>query len=138
MTAKSNYLEDKITDHVLRGTAAPFTAPVSAALAACLCSADPTEAGTGASISEPPDANGYDRKNPTFSASSGGVSSNTNVLTFGPASNSNWPTITHIAICDSLTYGAGNMLYHGVITNKTVEIGDSYVIAIGDLDIGEL
>jgi hypothetical protein len=41
-----------------------------------------------------------------------------------------------VAICDSATWGAGNMLFWGTLSvSKVVGVGDVFKFAIGDLDI---
>lgn len=129
----SNYLEDELLDHVFGG--ADYTRPATLYIA--LCTADPTDAGTGSSITEP-SGNNYARvavtNNATnFPASSSGAKSNGTAVTFPQASGS-WGTVTHFAICDASS--AGNMLGHGDLTvSKAVSSGDTPSFAIGDLDI---
>ncbi len=138
MSAASDYLEVELRKHIFR--TGSFTKPT--VLAICLCTAAPTDASTGASITEPPDANGYDRQtlNPldanwTAASATDGLTDNASAITFGPCVTADWATITHFAICDSATYGAGNMLLYGTITNKTIAVGDSYSIPVGDLNV---
>ena len=127
--AKSNYLEGKIIDHILRNVA--LTSPTTVYVA--LSTADPLD--TGAGIAEPV-ALGYARVAIEFDAATDGVTQNTNVETFGPASGGTWGTLTHMAIFDAIT--AGNMLYHGILTaSKTVADGDSIEFAAGALSITE-
>lgn len=128
MGSFSNYLENKVLDHIVGK--ASYTAP-TAYLA--LSTADPLD--TGASIAEP-SGNGYARKSTAAgdwnSAASGSIS-NANDITFAAASGS-WGTITHFAIFDSLT--TGNMLLHGQLTvQKAVSNGDTVKFAAGDLVI---
>lgn len=125
MAALSNYLEDELLDHSL-GTSS-YVSPATVYVA--LYTTDPTDADTGAEVS----GNGYARQVATFSAASGGATSNTNEITF-TASGGDWGTITHIGIRDALT--AGNLLYHGALTAaRTVNDGETARFAIGDIDI---
>ena len=125
MAALSNYLEDNLVDHSL-GTAT-FTSPATVYVA--LYTTDPTDADTGVEVS----GNGYARQVATFSAASGGATSNTNEISF-VASGGNWGTITHIGIRDALT--AGNLLYQGALTAaRTINDGETARFAIGDIDI---
>lgn len=133
MGSFSNYLEDKILDHITGKTS--FTKPTAYI---ALCTADPTDAGTGAACNEVPDSNSYARVATApgdWDAASGGAVANAAAITFPEASGS-WGTITHFAIIDSTTHGAGNMLAHGTVTvSKQITTGDTPKYNIGDLDI---
>jgi hypothetical protein len=131
MSAKSDYLETEILDHILGKGARDFTSPAN--LYVALSTANPTDTGSG--LAEP-SGNGYTRQSVAFGAASGGATSNTAQLTFGPCTTTTWGTITHFAIFDASS--AGNMLYYGALTaSKTIDVGDSLVVAVGDLDIAE-
>jgi len=117
MAAASNWLEDEIIKHIFR--TGSFTKPT--VLAVALCTAAPVDGDTGATITEVANANGYARKlnNPldanwTATAGGDGQTDNTGVLTFDTATGS-WGTVTHFAICNSATWGAGDMLIHGIL-----------------------
>lgn len=129
----SNYAEDKILDHIVGKTS--FTMPT---VYVALCTADPTDAGTGASCNEVSDTNNYARvatDGDDWDASSGGATANAAAITFPEASGS-WGTITHFAIIDSTTHGEGNMIAHGTVNvEKVITTGDTPRFAIGDLDI---
>lgn len=129
MGSLSNYLENKILDHVLK--VAAYTPPTNIAIS--LHTADPTDAGSGAEVTN---ENNYARVIcNVWDAASGRASANTNVITFNQASGL-WGTVTHFALWDSATYGAGNMLAHGQFTvSKTIANGNIPSIAAGDLDI---
>jgi hypothetical protein len=80
-----------------------------------LCTADPGEAATGAACNEAADANGYARKAIAFSAASSRKVVQNGAVTFDPASGT-WGTISHWAIVDSGTHGAGNVLAYGAFS----------------------
>lgn len=138
MAAMSDYLENELIKHIFR--TGSFTKPT--VLAVALCTAATTDSQTGATITEVPNSNNYSRQtlNPldaNWAATSGtdGATSNLSAITFPTASGS-WGTITHIAIVDSATHGAGNVLFHGALTvSKSVTSGDTLSFQIGDLDI---
>jgi hypothetical protein len=45
-------------------------------------------------------------------------------------------TITHIAILDGSTAGAGNVLFYGAVTtSKTIDTGDTFQVSAGNLTI---
>ena len=134
MSAASNYLENKVLDHVLTATSysAPgtryiglFKSPTSLAAT----DAD-LEAGT---LTNEVSGNGYARKAATFAAASSGSSSTNADVTFDAATGS-WGEITHVAVMDALT--TGNVLFWGrVTTAKTIENGDTFKITSGNLTI---
>jgi hypothetical protein len=129
MAAASNYLENKILDHVL--TATSYTQP-SRYLA--LFTADPGEAGSFTSeISTSGTA--YARQAVTFAAASSGSSATNATVTF-PTATANWGTVSHVAIVDGDTEGAGNVLFYGAVTvSKLIETGDTFQISSGNLTI---
>ena len=141
MSAASNYLENALLNHIFREQ--PFTAPSVLALA--LCTSEPSETDTGATISEVPNADGYARQtlNPSSSNWSDpttgiqGEIDNSQVISFGPALAS-WGTITHVAILDSATYGEGNLLLQGSINDPDGQVitqGNIPRFALGELNI---
>jgi len=127
MTALSDYAELKVLDLLFKNTA--FTAP-NAYLG--LFTSAPNDTGGGTEVS----GNGYARvqiDNKMASASSGSISSNTNI-TFPAASGGAFGTITHIGIFDAST--SGNLLAHGALTaSKTISDGDTFQINSGSLTI---
>ncbi len=134
MGSLSNYAENEILDHLLGiGEFAIPTVYIG------LCTADPTDAGTGASCNEVANANGYARL--ALAADLGtpaaaGAVANDGAIEFAAASGGDWGTVTHFVIVDSGTHGAGNVIFHGALaSSKTVEDGDTFTIPIGDLDI---
>lgn len=107
MGSLSNFAELELLDHVFN---AAYTPPATVYLA--LCTADPTDAGTGASMSEVANTNSYARTAITFGAASSRRVTQSALVTF-PQATGSWGTITHWAIVDSATHGAGNMLAYG-------------------------
>lgn len=119
----SDYLENKLIDHFL-GTGA-YTMPTTIYVG--LYTVVPTDAGGGTQVT----GGSYARQLATFSASSGGATSNTTNIDFTgmPAA-----TTVAIGIFDAIT--SGNLLLWGTLTtNKTTDAGDTLRIATGDLDI---
>lgn len=134
MSAMSNYLENKLVDHLFRGQS--FSAPT--ALWVGLLTAAPSDTGGGTEVST--SATNYGRVNlaPSTtnwaatdaaastanpSAGTSGTTSNNVAITFGTPSG-NWGTITHFGIYDAQT--TGNLLFWGQLTvSKTVNNGDA-------------
>lgn len=131
MAGKSDYLENKFIDWLLR--AQSFTPPATVYIA--LLTAAPSDAGGGTEVS----GGSYARVSVASSlanwagtqsagstvASTGtsGQTSNNGSITF-PAPTANWGTITHMGIYDAST--SGNLLYWvALTTSKTVNNGDS-------------
>ena len=127
----SDYLENKLLDHVFG--ASSYSAPATIYFA--LSTADPTDDGSG--IAEP-SGNNYARKSVTndkdlWTDASGGALENEAAITFNTASGS-WGTISHFAVFDESS--GGNMLIHGDLTTpKAVGTGDTPKFNIGDIDI---
>lgn len=131
MAAMSDYLENKLVDHILR--AQTFTAPATVYVS--LHTSATTDAGGGTEVT----GGSYARVavtsslanwagtqsagSTTASSGTGGATSNNAAITF-PAPSASWGTISHFAIWDAST--AGNMLFHGSLTtSKTVNNGDA-------------
>jgi len=132
MAALTNYLENKIIDHLYRGVA---FSPTTTRYFALFTSA-PTEAGGGTEVSGGSYARvGIVANTTNFAATdaagstaatSGGTSGTTsnNVAVTFPAPTANWGVVSHMAIMDSPT--GGNMWSYGALsTPKTINNGDS-------------
>lgn len=126
----SNYAENELLDHVLKVGA--YTPPTNIYVA--LHTADPTDAGNGAEVAN---ANGYARVVcNVWNAAASRATANTNLIEFAQATGAGWGTVTHWALWDSATWGAGNCLAHGSFANsKTIVAGNIPKIAAGELDI---
>lgn len=118
--------------NVLRGTNLTGVTPYVGLLSV----APASDSASGTELS----GNGYSRQSVTFgapTADTGNVRkiSNTNTITFGPAT-ADWPQAVAFAIYDAAT--AGNMLYwDNLTTPKTVQNGDSAQFAVGALVVKE-
>jgi hypothetical protein len=138
----SNFLENALIDHILRGRA--YTAPTQVYVS--LHSADPTDTGAN----ELTTANGYGTRpgggatlysawkgtnnevTNVASAGTGGQSANQNVITFPTCTGSAWVQATHFGLWDAAT--AGNFLGGGALTTpKTVQVGDTASFAANQL-----
>lgn len=130
--SKSNYLENKLLDHVFGATT--FTPPATLYIA--LYTSDPTDSDTGTEVTGGSYARQAVTNNTTnWPNASGGSKSNGVAIAF-PAATAAWGTITHVGIRDALT--GGNLLYSGALgTPKTVNNGDVFSFAAGQLTITE-
>lgn len=128
MSAASDYLENKVLDHVLGGTA--YTAPATLYLGLFTSNGglENNTAGSQTEIS----GGSYARKSVAFTVS-GNTATNSATVTFD-AATANWGTITHVAVMDAST--SGNVLFWGAVTtSKTIESGDTFQVSSGNLSI---
>lgn len=127
MGAMTTYLKNKLLDHAAGVT--EYTMPTDIYLAAFV--GDP-ETISGAEV----DANtttGYGRQAVTMDSAASGSQANTAAVEF-PVANASWGTITHLAIFDAES--GGNRLWSDQMSaSKTIGEGDTFTVAIGDLDL---
>ena len=117
MSSFSDYLENKVLDHVFGGVA--YTAP--ATLYVALYTGG-TEVSGGS----------YVRQACAFTVS-GNLATNTAAEEW-PVATGTWGTIVAVGIFDAAT--SGNLLAYGnLANNKTISSGDVFRIPAGDLDI---
>ena len=131
MSAMSNYLENKLIDHLFRGV--PYVAPT--VLEFALLTSAPTDSGGGVEVS----GGDYERVavaasttsfaatnapasvNATSSGSSGTTSNNT-AITY-PQPSALWGVVTCVGVYDS--HVGGNLLWWNPLANpKTINAGD--------------
>jgi hypothetical protein len=123
MASMTDYLRDKIRDHVLLNT--PYTSPTTVYLAAYTTAT--TAAGGGTEVT----GGSYARQACAFSAGAVGTGSATSTAgeTF---SNMPGVTVVNLALLDAST--GGNMLLHGPMTApKTVPVGEDFIVNAGDV-----
>jgi len=137
MSAFSDYLEEGILEHTLRGNSLPTPSGIYIAL----FTSDPTDGNTGTEVSD----SSYLRQDaakggvisagwstPTASGD-GSMSNNAKLIQFPPIADGT-VTISHYAIYDA--QAGGNMLYHAPFTvAKTLEINDVLSIDVGGIEI---
>ena len=140
MPALSDYLENKIIDHILRATA--FTAPATTHVG--LLTAAPNDTGGGTEVS----GGSYARvgvtsgtaawnntQGNTTGASTGtdGTTENAAAINF-PTPTAGWGTVTHFGVYDAAS--GGNLLFYGALTtSKTINNGDTVSFAAGALSL---
>jgi hypothetical protein len=131
MAAMSDYLENHLIDHVLRGV--PYTAPTHLYMA--LFTAAPSDSGGGTEVSgssyarvtlDPSTTNWSSTGGATTttnpSAGTSGTSSNNVAISF-PTPSGSWGTITHVGIFDAIT--SGNLLFWGALSVSLAVTGSS-------------
>lgn len=130
MGSITNFLENELLDHIFNVAYTP-----AATLYVALATADPTDSATGASMNEVANSGAYARKAITFAAASSRAVAQNAVVTFDQATGA-WGTVSHWAIVDSATHGAGNVLAAGAFgTPKSVVSGNTPSIASGEITI---
>lgn len=118
MSAFSDYLENKVLDHLLG--AVSYTAPGTVYFA--LYTGSPSDTGGGTEVS----GGGYTRvavtnNSTNWPAAASGTKRNASTITF-PEATASWGTIAAIGILDAAT--AGNLLFWTTITSRSVVSGD--------------
>ena len=134
MAGFTNYLEDKVIVHLFGGTA--YTAPTT--WYAGLQTAAPSDSAGGTEVS----GGAYARQAISWTITSGGTAqaSNTSALEW-PASTTDWGTVTHCGVYDSLTGGELTAFEELTKTDfttanpKTVNTGDIMKIDAGNLKL---
>lgn len=142
----SDYLENKLTDHVLRGqTFTPAAALyVGLSTSACSDSATGTEVSGGSYARARYPASGSaamadwagTQSGGSTSASSGtgGQTSNNNAVSFATPS-AGWGTVTHFFITDAVS-GAGNLYFCASLSvSKAINSGDTVTFPAGSITI---
>ena len=123
MAELSNFLENKLLDHVLRNVS--YTSPTTVFVG--LFTADPTDAGTGTEVS----GGSYARQILSVTTATGGIVTSSADVTF-PQATGSWGTISHIGVLDALS--SGNLLMHTPLTtSRAIESGDILKISTGNL-----
>lgn len=134
-TDMADYLETELLDHIFKNIAI-FGSPTSVHVA--LYTADPGEAGSDTNeVSDSGTAYAREQVVTTGSAwtVTGNAVTNLSDVDFGTAT-ANWGTVTHMAITDNALRATGNHFLNGALTtSKTVNNGDSFKFAAGDIDV---
>jgi hypothetical protein len=141
MSALSDYLENKLIDHIFRSGS--FAAPT--ALHIALLTAAPSDSGGGTEVSgnnyarvalNPSDTNWKSTQNTATAGAStgtGGQTKNAVAITF-PTPSGNWGTVSHFGIYDAAS--GGNLLFHGALTiAKTINQSDTVSFPADSLTI---
>lgn len=128
----SNYAEVAILNHIFNKAtlAQPY-------IYVGLCTANPTDAGTGANCYEVPHTNFYERATAHYwSAPVGGFVENSAEIVFNMVTGTGWGEVSHFALFDAETYSMGNMIIYGALVSpKVVVAGSIPKFAIGEIGI---
>ena len=125
MAEFTNYLEDKLLDHVLNNTS--FTSPTTVYVG--LFTTAPTDSTAGTEVS----GGSYARQVLSVSTASSGVVTSDSDVTF-PQATASWGTIVALGVHDADT--SGNLLmYTDLTTSKTIDEGDILKVSSGSLTV---
>ena len=142
MSGFSTYLDDKIIDHVFKGTA--FSTPTKyLALFTSNAGLDTNTSSTWSKNELPSSAGSYARlalPNTIWTAADSGATSNSSELAYSVAT-SYWGNVTHIGIMDAVT--GGNVLAWGALANpvtleeegRNIETGDQLIVRTNALTV---
>jgi hypothetical protein len=134
MSQLSDYMENIVINHIFRNQA--YTPP-TIVYVALFTSVTGLEANTP---SAEVIGNAYARQAITFSAASGGATSNSSNITFPTATPSGWGLITHVAIVDHVSntsWGSNvNVLAWGALSaSKQIDANDTFQISASNLTL---
>jgi hypothetical protein len=126
MAGFSDYLEDKVLDHVFGGVA--YTQPTKHV---ALYTVAPTDTGGGTEVT----GGAYARQTSTFTVSGTDPTTATNAAAVEyPTATANYGTVVAVGILDASS--GGNLLaYANLTTSKVVSTGDVFRFDAGDIDI---
>ena len=124
MAGFSDYLEDKVLEHVFGGNS--YTAPGTHYVA--LYTVAPTDTGGGTEVS----GGAYARQTAAFTVTND-TASNTSAIEY-PTATANYGTVVAVGVFDASS--SGNLLAYGnLTTSKTVSTGDVFRFNAGAIDI---
>lgn len=127
MSGFSDYLEDKVLDHVFGGNA--YSAPST--LYVALYTVAPSDTGGGTEVS----GGAYARQTGAFTVSGTNPTTATNSAAIEyPIATANYGTVVAVGILDASS--SGNLLAYSTLdASKVVSSGDVFRFNAGDLDI---
>ena len=125
MAEFSDYLENKVLDHVLRNTS--YTSPTTVFVG--LYTSNPTDTNSGTDVT----GGSYARQALSVTTASAGIVTSSADVTF-PQCTASWGSVGFIGILDAVT--SGNLLMHTALTTaKTIDSGDILKITTGNLTV---
>jgi hypothetical protein len=125
MAEFSDYLENKVLDHVLRNVS--YSSPTTVFVG--LYTSNPTDTNSGTEVT----GGSYARQALSVTTASAGVVTSSADVTF-PQCTASWGSVGFIGILDAVT--SGNLLMHTALTTaKTIDSGDILKIITGNLTV---
>lgn len=123
--AMTDYLENKVLDHIFNNTA--YTSPTTVYIG--LLSAVPTDSTAGTELTN----TGYSRKSISVGTASAGTVTSDAAISWTNSDGSDWSPALALGIYDAST--GGNLLFYKTISGRTVKDGETLTIASGDLSV---
>jgi hypothetical protein len=125
MAEFSDYLENKVLDHVLRNVS--YSSPTTVFVG--LYTSNPTDTNSGTEVT----GGSYARQSLSVTTASAGIVTSSADVTF-PQCTASWGSVGFIGILDAVT--SGNLLMHTALTTaKTIDSGDILKITTGNLTV---
>ena len=125
MAEFSDYLENKVLDHVLRNVS--YSSPTTVFVG--LYTSNPTDTNSGTEVT----GGSYARQALSVTTASAGIVTSSADVTF-PQCTASWGSVGFIGILDAIT--SGNLLMHTALTTaKTIDSGDILKISSGNLTV---
>jgi hypothetical protein len=125
MAEFSDYLENKVLDHVLRNVS--YSSPTTVFVG--LYTSNPTDTNSGTEVT----GGSYARQALSVTTASAGIVTSSADVTF-PQCTASWGSVGFIGILDAVT--SGNLLMHTALTTaKTIDSGDILKISSGNLTV---
>jgi len=134
MGSKTDYLENKLLDHVLRNTT--YTQP--ATVYSCLFTVLPSDSSAGTEVTQA--TSGYTRVASTFvtaGVTTAGRTVNSSAISFATVAGGATITVVGWGIIDTATFGSGNLLYWATVTDTSLNVGDQATFPAGNLVVTE-
>ncbi len=128
MASFSDYLELKVLDHVFRNTL--YTQP--ATVYSALFTTAPSDSTGGTEVTQASSA--YTRVAMTFATAAAGAIANLTGVFFATFAVS-IPNVVGVALMDTVTFGAGNVLAYATITTIAYNTGDQPTVATGAITV---
>ena len=125
MAEFSDYLENKVLDHVLRNVS--YSSPTTVFVG--LYTSNPTDTNSGTEVT----GGSYARQALSVTTASAGIVTSSADVTF-PQCTASWGSVGFIGILDAVS--SGNLLMHTALTTaKTIDSGDILKITTGNLTV---
>ena len=134
MGSKSDYLENKVLDHVVRDTVYTQATVVFSALFTVI----PSDTTAGTEVTNA--TSGYTRVTTSFvtaGLTTTGRTSNAAAVSFVTVAGGNTLTVVGWALMDTSTVAAGNILYYSTVTSTVLEVGDQATFPAANIVITE-
>ena len=134
MGSKSDYLENKVLDHVVRDTVYTQATVVWSALFTVI----PSDTTAGTEVTNA--TSGYTRVTTSFvtaGLTTTGRTSNAAAVSFVTVAGGNTLTVVGWALMDTSTVAAGNILYWAKVPSTVLEVGDQATFPAANIVITE-